>query len=82
MFIKGTSDVIINEEIQKSLFRKNEEKIEICKIDHLLIRWTQNMVQKDMITKTTGDEVSEVLSKGNANFKVKIYGRKIRCLCF
>jgi predicted ribosome-associated RNA-binding protein Tma20/translation initiation factor 1 (eIF-1/SUI1) len=76
LFIKGTNDITMNDDLSKSLIRKNEDKFQTCRFDEILKRWKSNLNEKDLITKTNNGEVSEILSKGK-EIKVKIYGKKV-----
>jgi predicted ribosome-associated RNA-binding protein Tma20/translation initiation factor 1 (eIF-1/SUI1) len=78
LFIKGSSDILINDELGRCLFRKAEERPKTLKIDEIIERWKSNLKGKDIITKTTGDEVSEICKVPvGGNLKVRICAKKL-----
>jgi predicted ribosome-associated RNA-binding protein Tma20/translation initiation factor 1 (eIF-1/SUI1) len=79
LFIKGTSEILVNNDLAKCLYRKTEERPAKCEMSEILQRFKSNLKSKDIITKTTGEEVSEIckVNQGGGSLKVKISTRKM-----
>lgn len=77
LFVQGTNEIRLNEELQNLLFKK--EKVQKISFNDLQLKWKKNLNEKDFITKTDllNDESEIIQMKGNVSLKVKIISRKI-----